>query len=193
MKIVRSAVLVAAAAVVALAPTAAQAKSYSHTDATGDATSYATATDTGTPAPDRAEGDVAWSKTRHGARALTLTMGYRELTTADEKLHAYAIHTSKMTRYVYLYAGAGHWGGKVAMTNAHDKHVRCHVTRKIDYTANTASVRIPRSCLGRPRWVKTAMFVGAFPSSTVQFPTYVDDANSDGAFQNARWSPRVYR
>ena len=194
MKIVRSAVLVAAAAIVALAPTAAHADNYSHTDPVGDATSYTTATDTtGTPAPDRVEGDVAWNKVRHGARAVTLTMRYRELTTADEKLHAYAIHTSKMTRYVYLYAGAGHWGGRVAMTNAHDKHVRCHVTRNIDYTANTATVRIPRSCLGRPRWVKTAMFVGAFPSPTAQFPMYVDDANSNGTFENPRWSPRVYR
>jgi hypothetical protein len=193
MKIVRSAILVAAAAMVSLAPTAAHADTYSHTDATADVSSYASGTDNGTPAPDRVEGDVAWNKVRHGSRAVTLTMRYRELSTVDEKVHAYAIHTSKMTRYVYVYAGAGHWGGVVQMTNTHDKKVRCHVTRKIDYTANTASVRIPRSCLGKPRWVKAAMFVGAFPSSTVQFPMYVDDAGTNGAFRNPRWSPRVHR
>jgi len=192
MKLVRSALVVAAAAV-ALAPTAAQAATYRHSDAPGDVTSYTTATDTGTPAPDRVEGDVAWNKVRHGSRVVTLTMGYRELTTVDEKLHAYAIHTSKMTRYVYVLAGAGHWAGKVRMTNAHDKPVRCHVTRRIDYTANTATVRIPRSCLGTPRWVKAAMFVASFPSPTVQFPMYVDDAGSNGTFQSPRWSPRVYR
>jgi hypothetical protein len=78
------------------------------------------------------------------------------------------------------------------MTNSKDKKVSCHVTRKVDYTANTATVWVPRSCLGRPRWVKVGMAVAS--SASPEFsPAHVDDARANGDFADPTWSPRVYR
>ena len=192
MNFVRSALVAAAAASVVLLPTAAQADKLVQNDAVGDVVSVAGESETTTPLPDRAEGDIAWSKIRHRDRKVILTLRYRELNTGQEMLHYYAIRTSKMKRYVYLSAGTGHWGGRVQMRNGHDKKVSCRVTKKIDYIANTATVWVPRSCLGKPRWVKVAMAQASFDSANPD--TFViDDARANGAFSNPTWSPRVYR
>jgi hypothetical protein len=190
MKFVRSALVVAAAAMVPLVPTAAHANTYTHTDATGDAVAFTSSTDTVTP--EQANGDIAWSKVRHKSRKVVLTMRYRDLNGSGYTVHYYAIRTNKMKRQVSLVTYPGHTQGKVVMSNSHGKTVRCHVTRSIDYTAKTATVRIPRSCLGRPRWVKVGM--AFLTSPTKNFATgFADDAGTNGDFVSPAWSPKVFR
>lgn len=184
--------MVAAATLVPLVPTSAHADTYLNNDAVGDVVAGSTSSDTTTPEPARLEGDIAYSKVRHRARKVVMTMRYRELTASSPMLHYFALATGKMRRYVYVYAGPGHWGGKVEFDNAQGKKVRCHVTRTIDYTANSATVSVPRSCLGRPKWVKVAMAQATFDTVT-EGKLYLDDARSAGDFNQPRWSPRVYR
>ena len=194
MKFARTALVVLAGALVPLVPTAAHADRYVHTDATADVVSFSDpSATTGTPVPERTEGDIAWTKTRHRSRMVIMTMRYQELTTVDEKIHGYGIRTGQMKRFVYVYSGAGHWGGKAVMTTARGKTVKCRITRKVDYTANTATVWVPRSCLGKPRWVKTAMFDAAFESATSQGMTYIDDGHNASLGDHPAWTPRVYR
>lgn len=197
MKFVRTALVVMAGALVPLVPTSAHADKLVQNDALSDVVSYSfTGEDeTATPVPDRTEGDIAYSTIRHRARKVVLTMRFAELETGEEKYFYYAIRTGKMTRYVALLTGSGHWGGRVDMRTARGKKVSCNVTRAIDYTANTATVRVPRKCLDRPRWVKVGMALAAFdgtadPSSATVF---LDDARANGEFNVPRWSPRVYR
>jgi hypothetical protein len=189
MKFVRSALVVAAATLVPLVPTAAHADKYTFTDHTGDVVTYAK-DGTTTPAPDQVEGDIAWSKVQHKSRKVVLTMRLRELNTGTPAIHWYAIRTGKMKRIVLLEAAAGHWGGKVALFKPTGKKVRCTVGRTIDYTSNTATVRVPRSCLGKPRWVKVAM-QEASPGPDAN-TVYVDDARGNGGV-NPVWSPKVRR
>jgi hypothetical protein len=189
---VRSALILSSALLIPLMPTAAHADRYLQNDAVGDVVSADNESQTMTPVPDQTQGDIAWSKIRHRSRTVILTMRYRELNAGTEALHFYAIRTSKMRRYVYLNASAGHWGGQVEIRNSQFKKVRCHVTRKIDYTANTATVWVPRSCLGRPGWVKVAMAEATFDTSNPD-ALMIDDARTKGNFNNPAWSPRVYR
>jgi hypothetical protein len=191
MKLVRSALMVSAVALVSLMPTAAHADKYVHTDATGDVVSFSTGA-SDAAAPEQVNGDVVRSSVRHRARKVVLTMRYRDLNGSGYTVHFYAIHTSKMTRHVSLVTFPGHHSGKVVMTNKAGTPVHCRVTRNIDYTANTATVGIPRSCLGRPRWVKVGMAM--ITSPTQKFSTgFADDAGTDGDFNSPAWSPRVYR
>jgi hypothetical protein len=190
MKLVRSALVVAAAITVPLVPTAAHADKYVHLDAPGDVVSFTSTSDTA--APDQTNGDITRSTVRHRARKVVLTMRFRDLNGSGYTVYAYAIRTGKMTRHVSLVTIPGHHRGKVLMTTAKGKTVRCRTTRSIDYTANTATVGIPRSCLGRPRWVKVGM--GMVTSPTEKFTTgFGDDAGTNGDFNSLAWSPRVHR
>jgi hypothetical protein len=191
MKLVRSVVLVTAAAAVALMPTAAHADKYVHTDVSGDVVTFDPESDTTAVDPERTEGDIVRSVVRHRAHKVVLTLAYRELSSSTPMLHYFAIRTSTAKRYVSLRTSASHPGGRVAMFDGHDKKVRCHVRRKIDYTANTATVAVPRSCLSNPRWVKVAMAQATF--GTASGPFYIDDSRATGNFNNPQFGPRVHR
>jgi len=191
MNLVRSAIVATAAAAVVLMPTAAHADKYVHTDASGDVVSFDPESEATTVVPDRAEGDVVRSVVRHRAHKIVLTLAYRELTAGPQVMHYYGIRTSTMKRYVALRTSASHPGGRVALFDSHDKKVRCKVGGKVDYTANTATVSVPRSCLGNPRWVKVAMAQATFGTATSPF--YVDDSRATGNFNNPQFGPRVFR
>lgn len=189
MKLVRSAVLAATVAAAVLAPTAADAKAYSSTDTSGDVVVVTMPGGSTAPAPDRTEGDIVATRVQHKARVVILTMRFRELTRGQTALHWFGIKTGKMTRIVLMPADASHPGGAARMFKPNNKAVRCHVGHAIDYTTNTATVRVPRACLGKPRWVKVAMQEAA-PAGDNQ--AYVDDSHSNGGFLPV-YGPRVRR
>ena len=194
MKLSRSLVAVAVAAVVPLLPAAAYADRHTVTDAAGDVASTVGQSDTYTPAPDRVEGDIVSSTVKHGARKVVMTLRYRDLSTSTEvDEHVFFVHTSKMTRVVRLFANASNPGGKAVLTKAHGKKVRCHVGRRIDYNLNTATVMVPRSCLGQPRWVKVGMGSVLFSDAGPSGQVWIDDALSTGTDGNAVFSPKVFR
>ena len=60
--------------------------------------------------------------------------------------------------------------------DGHSLAVACDVTHRISYDRNRVMLRVPRSCLGAPRWVQVGI------RSTVAGATfaYADDARSNG-------------
>ena len=194
MRFVRSAILADAAAAVVLAPTVADADTFRHTDAVGDVYANVGEVDTYAPAPDRAIGDVVSNTIKHKKRAVLLRLGYRDLVNNGEiNTHVFFIRTNKFVRTVRLYATSANPGGKAVMTKGHDKKVRCHVRRHIDYSLNTATVVVPRSCLDNPRWVKVGMGSVMFSGTTPADTTWIDDALTTGTNGSAVWSPKVRR
>lgn len=189
----RLALAVAVGALVPLVPAAAQADRYTHADASGDVYSTVGATGTFAPAPDRAVGDVISSTVKHKKRTVILQLAYRDLVNdAEYDAHVFFVRTSKMTRTVRLVASSADPGGRAIMYKG-KKKVSCHVRRHIDYTFNTATVVIPRSCLGKPRWVKAAMGGVMFTGGTATDTTWIDDALSTGTDGTAVFGPRVFR
>jgi hypothetical protein len=134
---------------------------------------------TTSPVPERAEGDIIGSQVRHKARVVVMTMRYQELTRGQQAVHWFGLRTGKMARFVLLATDADHPAGRARLFRPNGKMVRCHVRHSLDYTANTATVRVPRSCLGTPRRVRAAMQYAA-PISGTQ--AYVDDARSTGGW-----------
>lgn len=192
MKFVRSAVLLIAAVAVPLMPTAAHADKYVQTDPTGDVVtitykpSFSTA-----PAPTQVEGDIVRTTVQHKARKIWLTMQFQELTaTGTGRIFFYGIHTRSMTRYVQVAAAPGFWGGKAQMYKASGKKVRCHISRAVNYATNTATIGVPRSCVGKPRWVTGAMQEASYIDGLV----YGDDARTTGQIFNYMvFGPKVRR
>jgi hypothetical protein len=194
---VRSAILLTAAALVPLMPTAAHADRYTHIDAIGDVLSGpATSTSNpSTPESERANGDITASKVIHKARKVIMRMKYRDIAWNDEvNAHLFVVRTSKMKRYVQLVAGDGFRGGKVVVTKPNGKRVKCRVKRNVDYTVNTATVKVPRSCLGYPRWVKVGMASVFYTGFKAADTLYVDDARTNGTLGSGpALSPKVRR
>jgi hypothetical protein len=194
MKLLRSAIVVTAAVAVPLLPTAAHADRYTYADPAADVVSFPVSdgdSPTTTPAPDRAQGDVVASIVVHRRRNVLMRMQYRELDAGGvAAAHLFAIRTPTMTRLVTVFAGPGIWAGKPVMENSHGKKVRCHITRKLDYAANTATVIVPRSCLGNPRWVRGGMAGLTFDAADIAF---ADDARANGFVGTGTYGPRVHR
>ena len=192
MKPIRSAALVAATVVAVLAPSAAQAKSWSHADATGDVFSAPYKSNAFTPAPDRVVGDVIGSSIRHKRSAVVMQLQYRDLELGSEiNGHIFLVKTPTMRRLVTLAAASAFPNGRIEVRKPSGKKVSCRVPHRIDYTANTATVVVPRSCLGKPKWVKVAMAGASFTGFTSTSTMWIDDALSTGT--STVYSPRVYR
>lgn len=185
----------AAAALVPLLPRAAYADSYASTDSTGDVVSFPvskSAPHTVSPAPQRTQGDVVGSNVAHRRHVVVLRMQYRELEpTGAAAGDVFVIRSSAATRVITVFTGPGYWEGKVTTENAAGHQVRCHVRHQVDYTANTATVVVPRSCLGRPRWVRAGMAALTFDDLDTVF---ADDARAHGTVgDNPALGPRVRR
>src|SRR4051794_1372583 len=194
MKFVRSAVVVAAAAV-ALVPTAAQANTYTHGDAAGDVVSFTGGATTATPQPDRANGDVVASMVKHNRKLVIARMTYRDLANSDGfNGHLFAIKTNKMRRDVTVVSAAG-IGPQVVVTKPNGKKVSCRGRPTLDYTRHTVTVKVPRSCLGKPKWVKVGMASVFMTGLSATDTQYVDDAQLSGGVspRTLTFSPKVFR
>ena len=190
MKLVRSAVVAATVAAAVLAPTAAEARSWSHVDATGDVFTAPYNSTSFTPAPDRVVGDVVASSIRHKRRTVVMQLQYRDLELGSEiNAHVFVVRTPTMRRIVTLVAASSFPNGRVRVTKPNKKKVTCRVPHRIDYTLNTATVVVPRSCLGNPRWVKVGMGGASFTGFQSTDTMWFDDALSSGT--SGLFSPAV--
>lgn len=201
MRFLRLVILVTTVAMVMLVPTAAQAKSYSHVDPTGDVVSFVGQSETPTPAPDRASGDIVGSSVKHKAKKVIVRVQYRDLVAGDDvTLHIFEFKTSAMRREVMFFAGSvfGSGGSKAKLTKPDGTKVPCKVARRIDYSLHTVTVKVPRSCLDRPKWVQVGMgtaVVTSFGGAPADTTTFVDDAMTNGtiAGRGPRLGPKVFR
>jgi hypothetical protein len=83
-------------------------------------------------------------------------------------------------------------GEDLGLSNREGRAVACTMTNSTDWEAKTMYVRIPRSCLSRPRWVQVA--VGAKTWGIYVDP--VDDARTTKYWNSSRpdsWTRRLFR
>ena len=197
MKLARLLLAVTAGTLIPLAPVAAHADSLGHRDAGGDLRSVAyvdgkAVSSPSTAEPTKALGDVTGISVAHTAGTVKVVMRFRELSPAGfGQLHEFQFITPTRNRLVYLEAGPGRWGGKATMRTIHDKKVSCSLGHRIDYARNLVVLRVPRSCLGRPR----AVVVGAATLVGYGSKIYYDDAwGTGGEFTDSFvLSPRIHR
>jgi hypothetical protein len=68
------------------------------------------------------------------------------------------------------------------------KRVHCGVRHTIDYLANTVVIKVPRSCLGKPRWVQVSDEAISRTDSLI----YVDQGGA-GSTEELVYGPRIRR
>jgi hypothetical protein len=211
MKLTRPALVVAAAAAVliALPATAASAQTVLHLDQTHDVRSLDinSSGETFTRQPKISEGDVQAIAVNHARHNVTVTVKYRELSkTGTDGGHSFLFRTNTgERREVEIATGKGLWWGRTEMATPRGDAVHCSgMSHTIDYAKNKVILVVPRSCLGKPRWVQVAeatfrmedTSTGTTSGGTTSSdsPTfYADDAFSSYVGNNLHWSPRVHR
>jgi len=206
--LIRSALAATAAAALVVVPvTAANAQTWQHVDATHD---VMFGTDDGstssmptlTPAPTQADPDIKRVKVSYGAHKVSVRMHFRDLTRGpnDVSLYGFALRTNEhKMRELDVFATAGMWKGQALMAGprgeVHCKGLRHHIS----YRLHDVVVRVPRSCLSEPRWVKVG---GISMKETISMPEdadptttmFIDDALSPRVDLNkVHWSPRIHR
>ena len=113
-------------------------------------------------APDHHRGDILRTVIAHNANQVVLRLTFAQL---DRHTSRFVIASRLRTntgqvRWVRMQAGRGalSWRGVTRVTRADDTtRVDCAVATDIDYAADVAVLRIPRTCLGDPRWIQATV------------------------------------
>lgn len=165
------------------------------TDATGDVRFVTfrdgdTITGRGT-APRRTQGDVRTVRVEHTGSVVRVSLRYVELTrTGTDHQHVAQIKTPKREVVVAVAAKPGSWNGTASIFTSTGSRMKCALTWKLDYQANTALIVVPRTCLGNPTWIRA----GAGMSNTAGQTRYGDDGLTAGTPGNGlRLGPQLFR
>lgn len=131
--------------------------------------------------------DVRWAVGRHLRGSVIVRMRFVNLQrVGTQQTHAAFIKTPN-NLYLALVmsfpnrrAGRHHleqWGPP-----AHGSMIRCDgMTHHISYPRDVAQMRVPRSCLGSPRWIRLGMHNVLFTGRSLQAPMYLDNPHNDRA------------
>lgn len=166
---------------------AALAASTTAPDAAGDVVGYTGFDRTeqdpvATPAPDRTNGDITSIRSVHFGRRVAVKVSYADLTkTGDATVTFLRIVTNEgLGRNMFVAAGPGGWArGQARLENRRGTKQKCRTGHTIDYDTNTITMRVPRTCLSNPRWVRIG-----FETATVEDggdSVFFDDALRDSA------------
>jgi hypothetical protein len=189
MGVVRRTLVVAVALLAAWSPGAAVAGRHNDHDALADMWSSPVGALSYTAAPHHVEGDILATRVIHAPRAVLIRIRLRELTPAGNgNFHRIAIKSDRRFRYLSLDALPDHWGGTAQMTGSAGRPVVCAVHHRIDYDRNEIHLKVPRSCLGKPAWVR----VGVRSTVAGALKVYADDAHSAGVPGTIALGPRVW-
>jgi hypothetical protein len=190
--------LTSAAALTVAGMSSASAASWAHDDAVGDVLSYTSTkhTESGPdPAPANTNTDVTRFTARHTARRVVLKTTLRDITTASGVIQ-YEIRTGTRRYGAFQRLGTNReMGPAFELMRGNGELVPCTgVRRSVDRITEQATVNIPRSCLGRPRWVRVGAGAVNFKETQTSFAAFVDDALRDGLVKdNLALSPRIQR
>ncbi|GAA4102148.1 hypothetical protein ACFFOS_04300 [Nocardioides kongjuensis] len=174
----------------------AVADTWSHADATGDVLDLALfdgdVTGT-TPAPDRAEGDIQAVVVKHTRRDVRVRTAMRALPAARGWVTVGHVVTPRgryEARAIWLVKG-GRVLVLVRKPGRKETVRRCDGLRGVyDRSAATVAMRIPRSCLGNPRWVRVNVSVYDWNGDS---STLADDGMDATGWEQQVLSPKVRR
>lgn len=164
----------------------ASAETFSKSDPAGDVAS------SDGPHPEIRNGDIRKTRLEHARNVVTLRVEYRDLAREGSAIQQYVRIQTPATTYDYsIQATPANWQGELQFATPGP----CAGAEwRFDYGTNVFTMRVPRSCLDGPRWVRTGL-------ATITYPTDVELYRVDGALQSSypagpediRLSPRLSR
>jgi hypothetical protein len=187
----------AAAVLLTVAVAPASADRLRVTDARGDMTGVTESSEgvTATPAPDHRAGDVTSIVVRHRRHAVTMKVSFAQLRRSHFNGFFGRLRTDAVSRQ-FVVEDQRNARPRLYVVNKRFRPVCRSATLHVDYQANTLAIRVPRTCLERPEWVK-ARAMSANDKADGSNTYYLDDAFSrspvEGGEGRGAWSARVHR
>lgn len=192
---------VAALTLTGVAP--ASAARWTHDDAVGDVQSLTDPVDPGTgdspdsepvALPDNTDTDVTRVTVSHRTHRVVLDAALRDVQTTSGFL-AYDIRTGTRRYVVMQRLGSDRTVPAFLFERANGHRVRCAgAEHSVDRAADTATLNIPRHCLGAPRWVRVGVGAAKFAETDTTTTFVADDALQDAVVKDdLALSPRVRR
>ena len=156
----RLAVLVAAAALLAACPGTASAAPAGPAvvlhDGPGDVWTFSNDTVGYLPATQPAA-DVLRARVTHGSFAVSVRLVFDDLQRVDSQWYYCDLHTPGLTSRFVVEAEEGRWRGR-ALQQIDGEWVRVPgLSHQIDYSSDVVTLRIPRTLIGRPPWVRVRL------------------------------------
>ncbi|MFT3872282.1 MAG: hypothetical protein QM714_06480 [Nocardioides sp.] len=145
----------------ALTPAVAHAETKVARDARRDVVQVATDdADDQTPMPSVAVGDLKASRITYSEHRITAVIRLRELDhSRDTIVVVLPIQYRDKIQFRYsdvvVKVSKGHWRGKAKLWADGDPK-RCKPRHHVDYRDNRIRVSFPATCIGSPKWVRTA-------------------------------------
>jgi hypothetical protein len=149
-------VLVTALALLGVAVAPASARDLAVSDAVGDMWRQTDGVGEATRAPGTRQGDVRRAVFVHNRTNIVVTQRYAAL----RRVGRYANYSVRLQnaargyREVVVETSRRSWAGKVRVFARNGNRVACAATHRVDYGADTVTVRMPRSCLGTPHRIR---------------------------------------
>ena len=147
---------------------------------------------------DTPDADVVSSWFKHGARRISATSTYRELERpAEDEFLEWLLVTrggNGQRRVLQVSADSERPGGVARMSRLSSGAPVCrgHITKRVDYAANTVSVSFPRWCAGRPQRIKLGGFTTRYrwegQGDSTSFESAYDNPFADGGMPPMDWS-----
>ena len=136
--------------------------------------------------------DILRTRIQHTDRALVVRTKLGRLAREGRQVGmAMRIRTNDGTvRFVQLEAGRRiGWRGLTTLTTRRGAALQCRTSHTIDYGNDVMAVRIPRSCLGNPRWVQATLVTVFFGGRTF----LADNPHSSTMRLKGVWTSRIRR
>ena len=160
------------------AATTAQAASRSFVDGPGDVWVG------NTQVPDRDQGDILRTALSHAQHGVIVRTAFAELNREGHILVFTRLRTNTGDVFdLQLTATPNHRRGQTLLTTPRRDNVACRtpISHTIDYAANVAVVRVPRTCLGNPRTLQAKFGVATWNTARRVF---TDNPINHGSTEN---------
>jgi hypothetical protein len=171
----------------------AHAATRSFVDGSGDVWTFGE--NPNTQKPNRRQGDILRTTFTHARHAIVVRNRFAELNREGQQIFVVTrLRTNiGLVRDVELHAsrrpGTHRWRGKTTLHRRNDKIVPCAIAHRIDYAANLAVVRVPRTCLDNPRTVQAKFLVGTL----ARMRLFADNPINHGPTENLHYIAPVRR
>jgi hypothetical protein len=138
--------------------------------------------------------DVRRAVVRHRAHAVVVRTRFENLRRVGVQIHDAGIKTPDDSFYTEVTSRPGKRAGRhVLYDEPGGERLGCaNFTHRIDYPNDTVTVRVPRSCLDHPRWVRANIGNRLVLGDRPHRRHYADNPHDDGPYSNTG-TRRVYR
>jgi hypothetical protein len=136
--------------------------------------------------------DVVRAVVRHGRHNVVVKLTFTDLRRVEPQSYTAMIMGRRQFGAVFVSTGPGRWRGRDQLVNGNFANVKCpKLSHSINYDTEQVAMSVPRSCIGRPDWVKVGIANFMFRGETeADFQEITDNPHSAGA--EGSWTQRLY-